>query len=59
MATNMELQQINRSMLFELLKLKKVNDGNDVKGLDELILKQQTVMQEEDVAWVEKNISKL
>ena len=53
-----EMKAIQKSSLFDLLKLKK---GLKVesKELDELILKVIVAMEEEDVAWVEKQVAKL
>jgi hypothetical protein len=33
--------------------------GKDVDGLDDLIIKTEATMEEEDVAWVEKKIAQL
>jgi len=61
MATNMEMIVEQRTRLFFLLKLKKVNNakGIAVEGLEELIIQTEAVMQEEDVAYVEKMVARL
>lgn len=53
-----ELRTIQKSTLFDLLKLKKELQL-DAKPLNDLILKSIVVMDEEDVAWVEKQIANL
>ena len=58
-AANMELQIIQKTTLFNLLKLKKANSDYQVKELDGLILATKAAMTQEDVAWVEKNVSQL
>jgi len=48
-----------RQLLYTLLKLEKLNNGNHVNGLHEEIASTIAVMSEEDVAWVRLNIAKL
>jgi hypothetical protein len=57
MATSIEVQVEQKRRLYQLLKLKKDNEGYEVKGLNELINATKAEMQQEDVAWVEKMIS--
>ena len=61
MATNTEIRIMQKSTLFDLLKLKRDNEklGISVEGLSELIIKAEATMEEEDVAWVEKKITQL
>ena len=60
MPTNNKMRFIQNSILFDLLKLAKDNNGADnIKGLDELIVKTQAAMSAEEVAYVEKMIAKL
>jgi hypothetical protein len=42
-----------------LLKLRHDNKGLSIKGLNEMIIAAEVVMDEEDVAWVEKKIARL
>ncbi|MCL2387945.1 MAG: hypothetical protein FWC89_10425 [Defluviitaleaceae bacterium] len=55
----LEIQIEQKKRLFMLLKIKKSNEGYEVKALDDLILATEAEMQQEDVAWVEKKIDKL
>jgi len=57
MATNLEMQTWQRDKLYTLLKLKALNKGYEIIGLNDMIEHVETIMQEEDVAWVEKKIS--
>ena len=61
MATNLKIPVIQKNHLFELLMLKKSDQaiGKSTHALDILILKTKTTMEQEDVAWVEKNIAQL
>ena len=59
MTTNKEMNYILKTSLHDLLKLKKDNAGLDIKGLDEMIIRAEAAMDAEDVAYVEKKISKL
>jgi len=59
MATNMEMIQYQREKLFDLLWLKKVMKGRDVKELDILIARAVAAMSKEDSAYVEKQIAEL
>jgi len=59
MATNMEMIQYQREKLFDLLRLKKVNKGTEVKELDVMIQRAVAAMPEEDAAYVEKKIAEL
>jgi hypothetical protein len=53
------IRYLQTSTLFDLLMLKKSNEGNPVIRLDEVILKAKASMTQEDVAWVEKQIAEL
>jgi hypothetical protein len=57
----MEMKEIRKAELFDLLVLKRENEesGIKVRGLKNLILKTEAVMDAEDVAWVEKKIAEL
>ena len=57
MAANWEMQFFLRDKLFDLLDLKRRNVGIEISGLDEKIIKAKSVMQEEDVAYVEKLVA--
>ena len=61
MATNTEIQVEQRTRLYILLKLKKENEEAGVKviGLDAQINMTMAVMNETDVAYVEKMVAKL
>ena len=57
MATNLEIRTTQKGVLFDLLKGKK--EGDFQKAMEELILKMEAVMVEEDVALVKDKISML
>jgi len=61
MASNIEIRVMQKSELFDLLKLKRDNQntGNDLKGLNDLITKKKAIMEAEDVAYVEKMVAEL
>jgi len=59
MATKTEMQVEQRRRLYQLLKLRKENANIEIKGLNELINMNESEMDEEDVAWVEKKIAQL
>ena len=59
MATNRELEVQQKTVLFQLLRIKKANSGISIKELDETILAYVSAMTKEDVAWVEKQVAKL
>lgn len=59
MATNTEMRTAQKTTLFKLLKLQRDNQGRDVSGLFSWIVEMEAGMEQEDVAWVEKNIKKL
>ena len=54
MAIQIEISERHRYHLGSLLKIKKANEGREVKGLREEILDAVSVMDEKDVAYVEK-----
>jgi len=62
MAMGMEIKTVQKTALFDLLKLKFDNDNSRVSledGLKELIIKMEATMEQEDVAYVEKKIAEL
>ena len=61
MPTNMEMSYMQKTTLFDLLKLKRDNEGAGIKikGLTDLIVRTKAVMEAEDVAYVEKMIEEL
>jgi hypothetical protein len=63
MPTNMEIRILQKNTLHDLLVLKmemeSENDGVNLKGLNRLINKTKTLMEQEDIAFVEKMISEL
>jgi hypothetical protein len=54
MASSIEVRERQKYHLNVLLNLKKLNAGTDVKGLQKEIENAVAVMEQEDVAWVEK-----
>jgi hypothetical protein len=54
MASAIEVRERHKSALRALLNIKKQNPGVEVKGLQEEIKTAIAVMEQEDVAWVEK-----
>jgi hypothetical protein len=54
MATNNELKAAQKHHLKSLLNIKKINEGKEVPGLQFEIENAIAVMEQEDVAWVEK-----
>ncbi|MCL1819823.1 MAG: hypothetical protein FWG36_04095 [Oscillospiraceae bacterium] len=61
MPSNMEMRTMQKTALYDLLKLKRDNEKseNKVEGLFELINKAKATMEAEDVAYVEKMIAEL
>ena len=59
MVTSLEIRIMQRDKLYDLLTLREHNNGNNVNRLDELINATEAMMDEEDVAWVEKKIAQL
>ena len=59
MATNLEVQTVQKDRLFCLLKLKVRNKDKIINELDDMIIAAKAVMTQEDVAWVEKMIKEL
>ena len=59
MATNLEIRTLQKAMLFDLMLLKRddVLDGILSKRLEILIHKTIATMEQEDVAWVQKQVS--
>ena len=56
MASSIEVRERHKYLLTTLLKLKKNNANVTVIGLQEEIIDAVAVMEQEDVAWVEKII---
>ena len=54
MAIMYEIRVSQKSHLISLLKIKKANEGYEVKWLDEELINAVGVMDQEDVAYVEK-----
>jgi hypothetical protein len=54
MASTLEIKERQRHHLNVLLNIKKSNAGYEVKGLQLEIKNAVAVMEQEDVAWVEK-----
>ena len=61
MASSIEIRAAQKSELFRLLKLKRLNEkaGIKVEGINELITELKVPMEAEDVAYVEKLIAEL
>ena len=57
MATNLEMQSNLKEKLFMLLRLKVRNKDKNILDLDDMIVSAKAVMNQEDVAWVEKMIN--
>jgi len=58
MASGIEIRTTQKAFLFDLLKA-KADSGNAEKALNSLITKMEAIMEEEDVAYVEKKIAEL
>jgi len=54
MANLLEIRREQKNLLIILLKLKKLNDLNQVNGLQEEINYAVSNMEKEDIAWVEQ-----
>ena len=54
MASSIEIRERQKHLLRVLLKLKKLNPDIVINGLQDEIENAVTVMEHEDVAWVEK-----
>ncbi|MCL2639156.1 MAG: hypothetical protein FWD48_12425 [Oscillospiraceae bacterium] len=54
MASSIEVRERQKHHLKSLLNIKKSNEGKDVSGLQFEIENAIAVMEQEDVAWVEK-----
>ena len=54
MASAIEVREKYRGLLLVLLELKKNNQDHSVIGLQEAIMRAIALMDQEDVAWVEK-----
>jgi len=62
MATNTETKTVQKTALYDLLKLRIDNKKSRIdleQGIDELINKMEATMDQEDVAYVEKKIAEL
>ncbi|MCL2169286.1 MAG: hypothetical protein FWB74_04595 [Defluviitaleaceae bacterium] len=56
MVTDYKMQTFHRDKLYSLLALRSLNKGYKIIGLDDMVNAMEAIMQEEDVAWVEKKI---
>ena len=56
MASTLEIRDRHKHLLGVLLTIKKANEGREVTGLQKEIDDAVIVMEQEDVAWVEKII---
>ena len=56
MASSTELRSFQKQHLMALLKIKRANLGKTVDGLDEALELAVGVMEQEDVAYIEKLI---
>ena len=54
MASMIEIRERQKYHLMSLLKIKKANSPNEVKGLSDELLCAVGVMEQEDVAYIEK-----
>ena len=54
MASSIEVRERHKKHLYSLLKIKKANTGITVSELQDEINDAIAVMEQEDVAWVEK-----
>ncbi|MCL2611051.1 MAG: hypothetical protein FWE02_05170 [Defluviitaleaceae bacterium] len=54
MANNLEIKERHRQWLSSLLRIKKKNPGSEMAGLQDEIEIVVSIMEQEDVAWVEK-----
>lgn len=59
LATNTELKIILNKKLYDLKKLKKRNPDKEIAELEDMILETEAIMEQEDVAWVDKKIAQL
>ena len=57
MPSNMEIRVAQKDKLFTLYKLRKINEGITVKGLDNEIVQAEAVMEQEDVALVKEKVA--
>jgi len=57
MASGIEIRTTQKAFLFDLLKAKQ--DADAEKALNSLITKMEAIMEEEDVAYVEKKVNSL
>ena len=54
MASMIKIRERHKFHLYSLLKIKKANEGLDIKELSEELRLAVTMMEQEDVAYVEK-----
>ena len=57
MATNLEIEKEQMEKLYDLLMIKKENQGLQIKRLDDAIARTKSGMKKENVAWVEQTIA--
>ena len=55
----MEIRVAQKDKLLTLYKLRKLNAGNNVIGLDNAIVEAETVMEQEDVALVKEKVAEI
>ena len=56
--TQKELEQMQNERLFDLLKIRAaMGEGVENKALKDAISRAKSVMSEEQIAWVEKNVN--
>ena len=54
MASMIDIRERHKFHLFSLLKIKKANEGLEIKELDEELKLAVGMMEQEDVAYIEK-----
>ena len=57
MATNLEIEKEQMEKLYDLLMIKKENQGMQIKRLDDCIARTKAGMKKENIAWVEQMVS--
>ena len=57
MATNLEIEKEQMEKLYDLLMIKKENEGIKIKRLSDTIARTKAGMKKENIAWVEQMTS--
>jgi len=57
MASQTEIQVVQKERLYDLLLLEKKNSGKEVLGLNQLINRAKAGMSKEDIAYIEKLVN--